>query len=109
MVNAYRASLGLAPISASSIDSSRYNSFDLRLSRPVYIYYTIDNEKTEIANPRVDPKVREFLRYILSKEGQQAVAHEGAYLPLTRSVVEEQLKKLDFDGVPPERKLLKDD
>jgi phosphate transport system substrate-binding protein len=79
------------------------------LARPVYIYYTIDNEKTEIANPRVDPKVREFLRYVLGKEGQQAVAHEGVYLPLTRSVAQEQLKKLDFDGVPPERKLLKDE
>jgi phosphate transport system substrate-binding protein len=79
------------------------------LSRPVYIYYTIDNEKTGIANPRIDPKVREFLRFVLSKQGQQAVAEESSYLPLTRSIAEEQVKKLDFDGVPPERKLLKDD
>jgi len=27
----------------------------------------------------VDPKVKEFLRYILSREGQQAVAREGGY------------------------------
>jgi phosphate transport system substrate-binding protein len=79
------------------------------LARPVYVYYTIDNDKTEIANPRVDPKVREFLRYVLSKQGQQAVAHEGTYLPLAAGVAAEQLKKLDFDGVPPERKLLKDE
>ncbi len=79
------------------------------LARPVYIYYTIDNDKTEIAKPRVDPKVREFLRYVLSREGQQAVVNEGSYLPLTRSVADVQLKKLDFDGVPPERKLLKDE
>lgn len=46
LVNAYRASLGLAPISASSIDSSRYNSFDLRLSRPVYIK---ESRKLELA------------------------------------------------------------
>src|SRR5258706_12742513 len=52
------------------------------LSRPVYIVYTIDNEKSEIANPRVDPKVREFLRYILSKQGQQDVVRAGDYLPL---------------------------
>ena len=32
--------------------------------------------------------MREFLRYILSKEGQQAVAHEGTYLPLARPVAE---------------------
>jgi phosphate transport system substrate-binding protein len=79
------------------------------LSRPVYIYYTIDNEKTEIANPSVDPKVREFLRYILSKQGQQVVAREGAYLPLTPAVVKEQLKKVDSEEFPPERKLLKDE
>lgn len=79
------------------------------LSRPVYIYYAIDNEKTEIANPRVDPKVREFLRYVLSKQGQQAVAHEGAYLRLAPAVVDEQLKKIDAEEIPPERKLLKDE
>lgn len=37
MVNAYRATLSLAPIPASQIDSSRFNSFDLRLSRPIFI------------------------------------------------------------------------
>jgi phosphate transport system substrate-binding protein len=79
------------------------------LARPVYIYYTIDNEKTEIANPRVDPKVREFLRYVLSRQGQQAVAQEGIYLPLPAAVASEQRTKLDFAGVPPERKLLKDE
>ena len=68
-----------------------------------------DNEKTEIANPRVDPKVREYLRYVLSRQGQQAVAHEGIYLPLPPAVASEQRMKLDFDGVPPERKLLKDE
>ncbi len=38
-VNAYRASLTapLAPIPASQIDSSRFNSFDMVLSRPFYI------------------------------------------------------------------------
>jgi phosphate transport system substrate-binding protein len=79
------------------------------LARPVYVYYTIDNAKTEIAHPRVDPKVREFLRYALSREGQRAVAHEGVYLPLTPAVAEEQLKKIDSDEIPPERKLLKDE
>jgi hypothetical protein len=32
-VNAYRAANGLAPISASQIDSNRYNSLDVRLTR----------------------------------------------------------------------------
>ncbi len=43
----------------------------------------------------LDPKLREFLRYILSREGQQAVADNGNYLPLTAAVVREQRAKLD--------------
>jgi ABC-type nitrate/sulfonate/bicarbonate transport system substrate-binding protein len=79
------------------------------LSRPVYFAYTIDNEKTEIADPRVDPKVREFLRYILSKQGQQDVAREGVYLPLPAAVAAEQLKKLESREIPPEMKMLASD
>jgi phosphate transport system substrate-binding protein len=76
------------------------------LSRPVYAVFTIDNEKSEIADPRVDPRVREFLRYVLSKQGQQDVARDGAYLPLPAAAVAEQLKKLDSKEVPAELKLL---
>ena len=43
----------------------------------------------------LDPKVREFLRYILSREGQEAIARDGKYLPLTAAMVREQLKKLE--------------
>ncbi len=42
----------------------------------------------------MDPKVREFLRYVLSQEGQAAVVQDGKYLPLTAEVVREQLRKL---------------
>ena len=43
----------------------------------------------------LDPKIKEYLRYILSREGQDAVQRDGKYLPLTAQVVREQLKKLD--------------
>ena len=65
------------------------------LSRPVYIYFAPDTPGGEPADPMVAPKVREFLRYILSRQGQQDVAAEGDYLPLTPEVVREQLRKLD--------------
>jgi phosphate transport system substrate-binding protein len=42
----------------------------------------------------VDPKVAEFIRYILSKDGQDAVARQGKYLPLPAAVAEEQLESL---------------
>lgn len=59
------------------------------LTRSVFIYIDRDPDKP------VDPKVKEFLRYILSSQGQQDVARDGGYLPLTAEVVNEQLKKLE--------------
>jgi len=43
----------------------------------------------------LEPKVREFLRYLLSREGQAAVVRDGKILPLTGPVVQEQLAKLN--------------
>jgi phosphate transport system substrate-binding protein len=43
----------------------------------------------------VDPMIKEFLRYILSRDGMQAVVQDGAYLPLTQKLIEEQLHKLE--------------
>jgi phosphate transport system substrate-binding protein len=43
----------------------------------------------------VAPKVKEFLRYILSYEGQQTLVSEGGYLPLSEASVFAQLKKLN--------------
>jgi phosphate transport system substrate-binding protein len=43
----------------------------------------------------MDPSVKEFLRYVLSQEGQAAVMRDGKYLPLTADMVREQLKKLE--------------
>ncbi len=73
------------------------------LSRPVYIYFSPDTPGGEPAAP--DPKVREFLRYILSRQGQEDVARAGGYQPLTPALVREQLKLLDQAAVgAPERK-----
>ncbi|HZZ92174.1 MAG TPA: substrate-binding domain-containing protein [Usitatibacter sp.] len=44
---------------------------------------------------RMDPMTREFLKFVLSQEGQAEVMRDGKYLPLTAEVVREQLKKLD--------------
>lgn len=43
----------------------------------------------------VDAKVDEFIRFILSQEGQQCVQREGRYIPLTAEIVKAQLKKLE--------------
>jgi len=43
----------------------------------------------------VDPKIKEFVRYILSRNGMEAVVRDGSYLPLTEQLIEEQLHKLE--------------
>jgi phosphate transport system substrate-binding protein len=60
---------------------------------PLYdeVYFYLDRVP---GNP-VDPKVKEFLRYVLSREGQDAVERDAKYIPLTADVVNQQLKKLE--------------
>jgi phosphate transport system substrate-binding protein len=55
------------------------------------VYFYLDR----VPGQPVDPKLKEFLRFVLSRQGQEAIARDGKYLPLTREAVEEQLKKLE--------------
>ena len=66
------------------VSSARYP-----LTRFVYIYV---NRPPGTA---LDPKVREFLKYILSLEGQQTVEKEEALLPLPAALVQQELAKLN--------------
>jgi phosphate transport system substrate-binding protein len=66
-----------------NVQSRRYP-----LSRAVYIVF--DREPGHVAKP----VILEFLRYILSSQGQKDVSHDGTYLPLTPSIVEEQRRLL---------------
>jgi phosphate transport system substrate-binding protein len=43
----------------------------------------------------VDPKVLEFLRYILSYEGQQDIVRNGKYLPMAPGADRRELEKLN--------------
>ncbi len=59
------------------------------LARNIYIYV---NRKP---GTPVDPKLREFLRYVLSRDGQQVLADDGGFLPLTAEMAAEQRKTLE--------------
>ena len=59
------------------------------LIRDAYIYLN------RAPGRSLDPKVKEFVRYILSREGQRDILENGKYNPLTASYLHEQLKKLD--------------
>jgi len=57
------------------------------LARFLYIYLN------RAPGTPLDPLRREFLRYILSQEGQEAVVKDG-YLPLPADLVQEERTKL---------------
>ena len=88
---------GLKPISLARDEQSPYvdtseknfQSHSYPLSRVVFMYL---NRPPGAA---VDPKVREFLRFILSREGQCILSHNGAHLPLPAEMVIEQRKRVD--------------
>ncbi len=60
---------------------------------PLYdrIFAYADREQGKPMNPAV----LEFLRFVLSQEGQAEVMRDGKYLPLTAEVANAQLKKLE--------------
>ena len=85
-------SLAIAPRGSEKyveLNLQTLRSREYPLADEVYFYVRKDPGKT------VDPKVKEFLRFILSREGQDAVQKDGKYLPLPARIAAEQLKKLD--------------
>lgn len=59
------------------------------LSRYVYVFVN------KAPGKPVEPKIKEFLRAILSWEGQLQVAKDRVFLPLQPEVVREELRKVD--------------
>lgn len=44
---------------------------------------------------KIDPKVAEFIRFVLSREGQQLVMEDGLYLPLAAETSRHELERLE--------------
>ncbi len=62
------------------------------LARFLYIYTNKD------PNQQLDPVRAEFVRYVLSKQGQQVVVKDG-YFPVTATVVEKDAEALGLHGL----------
>lgn len=69
------------------VDAADVYSGNYPLSRFLYVYVN------KAPNKPLDPLVREFLKYILSREGQEVVVKDG-YLPVTAKTVQEEAAKL---------------
>ena len=71
------------PLTADNVANRSYP-----LTRDAYIY--VD----KAPGRGLDPKVREFLRFVLSREGQQIIQTHGTYTPLPADYLRAQLQKL---------------
>jgi len=58
------------------------------LARYLYLYVN------KAPGKPLDPLIKEFLKLVYSREGQEVVVKDG-YLPLTAAIVSEELRKLD--------------
>lgn len=74
------------PLTPENVAERRYP-----LIRDAFFY--VDKRPGEA----LDPRVREFMRFVLSREGQEIIARVGYYYPLTPEYLAEQLAKLDVD------------
>jgi phosphate transport system substrate-binding protein len=90
----YRTS-GVKAVSLSGKDGQFYStsaddvlSGQYPLARHLYVYFNA------APNKPLDPLVREFLKFVVSREGQETVVKDG-YLPIPAKVVGEELAKLN--------------
>jgi phosphate transport system substrate-binding protein len=76
---------------APAYETTKANLIDRKypLARTASIYVNREPGKP------IDPKVKEFLLYILSQDGQLEVMREGDFLPLSKETQAEQRRKLE--------------
>lgn len=72
------------PYTLETVQNRSYPFFD-------HIFAYFDRE----ANKPLDPMVYEFIRFVISRDGQELLQKDGKYLPLTADVAREQLAKLE--------------
>src|SRR5688572_27777469 len=91
----YRTSgVRIVPLAESDGGATSEGSYDdvvskkYPLARYLYVYANKGPGKP------LDPLVKEFLKLVLSRDGQEVVVKDG-YLPLTSAIVTEELRKLD--------------
>ena len=77
---------GKASLAEPSFDNALNGKYPL--GRQLYIYVV------KKPNEPLPPLVKEFLKYVLSKEGQEVVIRDG-FGPLPLPVLQQELKKLD--------------
>lgn len=75
------------PFVELSLDTLYDRTYPLYME--IYLYAMRHKDKP------MDPKIKEFMRFVLSREGQQAIQNDAKWIPLNKAAVDAQLIKLD--------------
>ena len=91
------AARGLKILAVGEKDGGPYVPYSLETlhDRSYPLYSRIYAYADRAPDKPMDPRVAEFLRFVVSQEGQAEVQHDGKYLPLTADVAKAQLKAID--------------
>jgi ABC-type phosphate transport system substrate-binding protein len=80
------------PFVLPSLETVRDGSYPLSLE--LYAY------ADALPNQALDPKVKEFLRFVLSRQGQEIIQQDGKWLPLTSGMV--LAGRAELDAIVPQ-------
>lgn len=83
------------PFVSPSLETVQNRTYPLHLETYAY--------SDALPDRPIDPKVKEFLRFVLSSDGQEIIARDGKWLPLTAAIADAERAKLDM--VVPQVKL----
>jgi phosphate transport system substrate-binding protein len=101
--NARFAGPGVKPIAIAAHESAAY--YQATAANVISRLYPLSRKTYAFLNQPpgrpLDPKMHEFMRYVLSREGQRDIARARAYLPLSSEVLVDQLALLESRATPP--------
>lgn len=82
------------PIAFTEKDVFHLPDYENCLNKTYPLARTLNIYINKVPNKPLDPLLKEFLKFVLSYEGQEIVVKDG-YLPLTKELVDKELKKLN--------------
>lgn len=82
------------PIALTDKDEFHLPDYENCLNKKYPLARTLNIYINKAPNKPLDPLLKEFLKFVLTYEGQEVVVKDG-YLPLTKELVDKELKKLE--------------
>ncbi len=82
------------PLAFTDKDEFHLPDYENCLNKKYPLSRTLNIYINKAPNKPLDPLLKEFLKFVLTYEGQEVVVKDG-YLPLTKELIDQELKKLE--------------